>query len=155
MIKVATLWNKKKKTGFHTKLDQFLCMVKFAKVHPGTLPHLRWSSLQQLVTAESCKGLHLMGFQPITFWNSQIVYSKKKLFTQYLNITWLSALFSKFPVNIYNFKVNIRNSRIRSKTCSKLKRKTPERHQLTVRSCQLMLFWCLSLLILDIFHTVF
>ena len=152
MIKVATLWNKKKKTGFRTKLDKFLCMVKFAKVYPGTLPHLRWSSLQQLVTAESCKGLHLTGFQPIAFWNSQIIYSTKKFFTQYLNITWLSALFSKFPVNIYSFKMN---SWTRSKTCSKLKRKTPEWHQLTVCSCQWMLFWCLSLLILDIFHTVF
>ena len=34
-------------------------MAKFAKVHPGTLSHLRWSSLQQLVMSENCKGLHL------------------------------------------------------------------------------------------------
>ena len=34
-------------------------------------------------------------------------------------------------------KFNIKNSRTRSKICSKLKRKTPERHQLTVCSCQL------------------
>ena len=37
----------------------------------------------------------------------------------------------------------------------KLKRKTPERRQLTVCSCQLTSFWCLSLLILGMFHTVF
>ena len=37
----------------------------------------------------------------------------------------------------------------------KLKKKTPERRQLTVCSCQLTLFWCLSLLTLDIFHIVF
>ena len=36
------------------------CMVKFSKTDPGTLPHLRWSSFQQLVTEESCKGLHLI-----------------------------------------------------------------------------------------------
>ena len=36
----------------------------------------------------------------------------------------------------------------------KLKKKTPERRQLTVCSCQLTLFWCLSLLTLDIFHIV-
>ena len=50
--------------------------------------------------------------------------------------------------------VNI-NNRTRSKICSNLKRKTPERRQLTVCLCQLTLFWCLSLLILDIFHTIF
>ena len=34
-------------------------MAKFSKTDPGTLPHLRWSSFQQLVTEESCKRLHL------------------------------------------------------------------------------------------------
>ena len=34
------------------------------KVDPGTLPHLRWSSLQQLVSVKTCKGLHLIGLQP-------------------------------------------------------------------------------------------
>ena len=45
--------------------------------------------------------------------------------------------------------LNMRNSRTRSKICSKLKRKTLERRQLTVCSCQLTvcscqltLFWC-------------
>ena len=34
-------------------------MVKFSKTDLGTPPHLRWSSFQQLVMEESCKGLHL------------------------------------------------------------------------------------------------
>ena len=34
-------------------------MAIFSKTDPGTLPHLRWNSFQQLVTEESCKGLHL------------------------------------------------------------------------------------------------
>ena len=42
-------------------------MAKFAKAHPRILPHLRWSSLQQLVMVESCVGLYLMGLQPIAF----------------------------------------------------------------------------------------
>ena len=39
-------------------------MAKFLKEDPGTLPHLRWSSWQQLVLVETCKGLHLLGLQP-------------------------------------------------------------------------------------------
>ena len=39
------------------------------------------------------------------------------------------------------------------KKVKKLKRKKPERHQLTVCLCQLRLFWCFFLLILDIFYT--
>ena len=35
-------------------------MVKFSKTDPGTLSQLRWSSFQQLITEESCKGLHLI-----------------------------------------------------------------------------------------------
>ena len=35
------------------------------KPDPGTLPHLRWSSLQQLVSVKTCKGLQLIGLQPI------------------------------------------------------------------------------------------
>ena len=35
-------------------------MAKFSKTDPGTLPHLRWNSLQQLVKEESCKVLHLI-----------------------------------------------------------------------------------------------
>ena len=42
-------------------------MAKFAKAHPETVSYLRWSSLQQLVTAKSYEGLHLMGLQPIAF----------------------------------------------------------------------------------------
>ena len=38
--------SKKKKTGFHTKPDQFLCMAKFSETDLKTLLHLRWSSLQ-------------------------------------------------------------------------------------------------------------
>ena len=49
----------RKKTGYHTKPDQFSCMAKFSKTDPGSLPHSRWSSLQQLVMVESCKMLHL------------------------------------------------------------------------------------------------
>ena len=33
-------------------------MAKFSKMDRETLPHLRWSSLQQLVAVESGKGLH-------------------------------------------------------------------------------------------------
>ena len=39
------------------------------------------------------------------------------------------------------------------KKVKKLKRKKPERRQLTVCLCQLRLFWCFFLLILDIFYT--
>ena len=35
-------------------------MPKFSKTDPGTLPHLKWSSFQQLITEEQCKGFHLM-----------------------------------------------------------------------------------------------
>ena len=38
-------------------------MAKFSKTDPGTLPHLRWSSFQQLVTEESCKGLDLIYYK--------------------------------------------------------------------------------------------
>ena len=37
-------------------LDLFSCMVNFSKADPVNLSHLRWSSLQQLVTIETCKG---------------------------------------------------------------------------------------------------
>ena len=80
----------------------------------------------------------------------------KKLFIQYLKIAWLSAHIDKIPSSHLLFqhkKVNIRKSRIRSKTYSKLKRKTPEQCQLTMCSCQSTSFWCLFLLILDIIHT--
>ena len=40
-------------------------MAKFSKVDPGTMPYLRWSSLQQLVMAETSKRLHLIDLQPI------------------------------------------------------------------------------------------
>ena len=46
--------------GFCKNLDKFWCMVKLSKTAPGTLPHLRLSFLQRLVTVESCKGLHLI-----------------------------------------------------------------------------------------------
>ena len=49
-----------KKTYFYTKPDYFSYMAKFSNTDPGTLPNLRWSSLQQLVTVESCKGLFLI-----------------------------------------------------------------------------------------------
>ena len=62
-IKVATSWKIRKKIGFHMKQDSFSCMTKFWKADPGTLPHLRWRSLEQLVTTERCKGLHLIGLQ--------------------------------------------------------------------------------------------
>ena len=36
-------------------------MVKFLKGDPGTLPHLRWSSLRQLVSVETCNWLTTNG----------------------------------------------------------------------------------------------
>ena len=62
---MATFQNNKKKTSFHTKLDYFSCMAKFSMTDSGTLPHLRGSSLQQLVAVESSKELHLMCLRPI------------------------------------------------------------------------------------------
>ena len=59
---------------------------------------------------------------------------QNKLFNDYMIINlyhWNSQ-----PTSTSS-KFNIKNSRTRSKICSKLKRKTPERHQLTVCSCQL------------------
>ena len=35
------------------KPDYFLCMATFSKTDLGTMPHLRWSSLQQLVIGNS------------------------------------------------------------------------------------------------------
>ena len=79
--------------------------------------------------------------------------------TQMLDST-KNVVYTVFKKYMYlNFQqhllVNIRNNTTRNKICSNLKRKTPERCQITVCSCQLMSFWCLSLLILDIFHTIF
>ena len=79
--------------------------------------------------------------------------------TQMLDST-KNVVYTVFKKYMYlNFQqhllVNIRNNTTRSKICSNLKRKTPERCQRTVCSCQLVSFWCLSLLILDIFHTIF
>ena len=40
---------KQEKSCFHTKLDYFLYIVTFSKMNLGPLPHLRWSSLEQIV----------------------------------------------------------------------------------------------------------
>ena len=50
------------------------------------------------------------------------------------------------PANIYQLKINNRNTRKWCKICSKLTIKTPERRHS---------FWCPLLLILNIFHTFF
>ena len=42
-------------------------MAKFAKAHPGTMPHLRWNSFQQMLTAEIYKGLQLVGYDQLPF----------------------------------------------------------------------------------------
>ena len=101
----------------------------------------------------------------IAFWSLQNTYlakhlwmldsTHKKLFTRYLKTTWLSACISEIPSCNLPVQSYIRNSRTRSKICWKLKRKTPEWHQLTVCSCQLTSFWCLLLLMLDMFHNSF
>ena len=85
--------NRKKKDWFSQEIELVFVYGKFAKVHPGSLPHLRWSSLQQLVIPESCKGFHLMGLQAIVLKLTSCQtppdarFYKKKLFTQFLNIT--------------------------------------------------------------------
>ena len=69
----------RKKTSFHLKPDLFSCMckAKFSKTDPGTLLHLRWSSLEQLVTAESCKGLHQIGLQPMSIICNETMKKKR------------------------------------------------------------------------------
>ena len=47
--KGGNISKQRKKTGFHTKPDLFLCMAMLLKTDLGTLPHLRWNSLQKLV----------------------------------------------------------------------------------------------------------
>ena len=80
-------------------MDQFSCMANFSKVDPGTRSHLSWSSLQQIVTKESCKGLHLMGLQPIVFWNLQNMYLAKHI--QMLDFTQktVDTVFKDYMIN--------------------------------------------------------
>ena len=67
-------------------------MAKFWKADPGTLPHLRWSFLQQLAATESCKGLilnrvaeHLSGqTHPDARFYKKIVYT---VFKDYMIIS--------------------------------------------------------------------
>ena len=42
-------------------------MPKFSTTDPETLPHLKWSSFQQLITEEPCKGFHLMYVKVVGF----------------------------------------------------------------------------------------
>ena len=165
-IKVVTFQTNKKKNWFS---DKTRLVFVYDEVCKGTSRKSIIFKMELFTTiwnlSKSYKELHLMCLQPIAFWNLrniwlgkhlQMLYSTtKKLFPQNLNITWLSASINKFPAHIYYFKFNIRNSRTRSKICSKLKRNTPEQHQLAEGSRQLTLLWCLSLLIFDKFHTVF
>ena len=60
MIKTTTFRNKKKKDWFSHEIGLVSAHGDIFKDNPGTLPHLRWSSFQQLVTEESCKGVHLI-----------------------------------------------------------------------------------------------
>ena len=59
LIKLTIFRNNRKKTGFPTKSGLVFVHGEVFKMNPGPLPHLRKSSLQQLLAVKSCKGLHL------------------------------------------------------------------------------------------------
>ena len=53
--KSANILKQEKKTCFHMKPDFILYKTTFSKMDLGPLPHLRWSSLQQLVMVRFTK----------------------------------------------------------------------------------------------------
>ena len=56
---------------------------------------------------------------------------KKIVYAIFKDCTIISMYHQNLQLIFTNSKVSITNSRIKSEICSKLKRKTPEQHQLT------------------------
>ena len=105
LIKVATFQNNKRKTGFHMKQDYFPCMVKFSKEDPGPVPHLRWSSLQQLASPDGLTTSSLLKFAEHLSCQAHpdTRFYKKKLFTQ----SDVNCVFTSIDVILVSIFVNL------------------------------------------------
>ena len=77
LIKVAIFRYNKKKDWFS---QETRLVFMYGKVCKGAFKNSATFKIELFTTIrmlESCKGLHLMGLQPITFWNLQNIYLDK------------------------------------------------------------------------------